>query len=202
VDNSGEATKENPMCKSSAASLFLLAVLLGGVAMAHVPPATAGQTSHKQATDMQRYIIREVRHELTMLPRFSLFDWIDFELGPDNSVVLNGQVRGLTLKRDAEDAVKRIEGVTKVVNNIEDLPVSPNDDAIRRRVYRAIYDEDGPLFKYAIEVIPSIHIIVKNGNVTLKGVVDSQADSDYAYIKAKGVPQIFSVKNELRIEKP
>ena len=190
------------MVKSSVASLFLLTVLLGGVAMAQVSPAAAGKASHQQATDLQRHIIREVRRELTMLPRFSLFDWIDFELLPDNSVVLSGQVRGLTLKRDAEDAVKRIEGITKVVNKIEDLPVSPNDDAIRRRVYRAIYDEDGPLFKYAIEVIPSIHIIVKNGNVTLKGVVDSQADSDYAYIKAKGVPQIFSVKNELRVEKP
>jgi hyperosmotically inducible periplasmic protein len=82
------------------------------------------------------------------------------------------------------------------------LQLSPSDDQIRRNVYRAIYAEDGLLFRYAIQVVPTIHIIVKNGNVTLKGVVDTKEDSDFAEIKANSVSQVFSLKNELRVEKP
>ncbi len=189
------------MIRSSALSFFLLAALFEGGALASTPVNETGQASSRQAADQRGTLAKEVRHELTMLPRYSLFDWIEFEVRPDNSVVLRGQVRGFTLKADAEDAVKRIENVTGVVNQIEDLPPSPSDDQIRRNLYRAIYNEEGPLFRYAIEAVPSIHIIVKNGNVTLKGVVDSQSDSDYAYNKARGVSQIFSVKNDLTVEK-
>ncbi len=189
------------MCRSSVVCFFLLAAFFEGGTLAHAPLIMPGQASPWKGANQRLYIIREVRHELTMLPRYSLFDWLEFEVRPDNSVVLRGQVRGFTLRADAENAVKRIEGVAGVVNQIEDLPPSPSDDQIRRSVYRAIYAEDGPLFRYAIEVVPSIHIIVKNGNVTLKGVVDSQSDSDFAYTKARGISGAFSVKNDLIVEK-
>jgi hyperosmotically inducible protein len=149
----------------------------------------------------QSYLIQEVRHELIMLPYYNLFDWLEYEVQPDDTVILRGQVVSPTLKSDAENAVKRIEGVRQVVNQIEFLPLSPDDDRIRRAVYRAIYGENSSLFRYALQAVPSIHIIVKNGNVTLKGVVDSRSDSDLANIKARGVPGAFEVKNELQVEK-
>ena len=117
-------------------------------------------------------------------------------------VILRGQVVRPTLKSDAEHVVSKIRGVEKVVNQIEVLPLSPNDDRIRRAVYRAIFNFNGPLFRYALGVVPSIHIIVKNGNVTLKGVVANQADSSLANIKANAVSGVFSVKNELTVENP
>jgi hyperosmotically inducible protein len=196
----GEA-KEKTMFKSPTILLLVLAVLCGNAAFADATLNESGQASRREDAKLRLVIIREARHELTLLPGYSLFDWIEFEVRPDDSVILRGQVRGLTLKADAEDAVKRIEGVTGVVNGIEDLPPSSSDDGIRRRLYRVIYAEDGPLFRYAIEVIPSIHIIVKNGNVTLKGIVDSQEDSNFAYTQARSVSGIFSVKNDLRVEK-
>jgi hyperosmotically inducible protein len=145
-------------------------------------------------------LIKEIRHELVTLPYYSLFDWLQFEVQPDGAVTLTGEVTRPTLKSDAENVVKKIEGVEKVVNQIEVLPLSPNDDRIRRAVYRAIFNFNSPLFRYATGAVPSIHIIVKNGNVTLKGVVASQADSSLANIKAKGVSGVFSVKNELSVE--
>ena len=109
-----------------------------------------------------------------------------------------GQVTRPTLKSDAENVVKRIEGVERVVNNIEVLPLSPNDDRIRIAVYRAIYGQTG-LDRYALQAVPPIHIIVKNGNVNLEGVVSSQADKDMANIRANGVPGVFGVTNNLRV---
>jgi len=189
------------MFKPSTVCFFLLLSLFAGIALAHAALAAPGVASPQQATDQRGIVTKEVRHELLMLPRYSLFDWIEFEVTPGNGVVLRGQVRDLTLRADAEAAVKRVEGATGVVNQIENLPLSPSDDKIRRSMYRAIYAEDGPLFRYAIEVVPTIHIIVKNGNVTLKGVVDTKSDSDFAYGKARGVSQVFTIKNELRVEK-
>jgi len=186
------------MFKPSTICFFVLGALLAGAAPA--PLIIPSEAAPRLSNDQQSTMIREVRHELIMLPRYSLFDWVEFEVLPDNSVLLRGQVRGSTLRDDAEAAVKRIEGVTGVVNQIENLPPSPSDDQIRRSLYLAIYNENGPLFRYAIEVVPSIHIIVKNGNVVLKGVVDSRPDSDYAYLRAREVSQIFSVKNELAVE--
>ena len=194
------ASKGANMFRYSALCFVLCTVLFVGFSAANTTIEAPRQVSLGQGADQHSIIVREARHELTMLPRYSLFDWIEFEVKPDNSVVLRGQVRGLTLRADAEAAVKRIEGVTGVVNQIEDLPLSNADDQIRRSIYRAIYAEDGPLFRYAIEVVPLIHIIVKNGNATLKGTVDSQADSDFAYMKARSVPQTFSVTNELKVE--
>ena len=100
------------------------------------------------------------------------------------------------MKSDSEAAVKGIEGVASVVNNIEVLPVSPMDDQLRRAVFRAIYGDRG-LSRYSIQAVPSIHIIVKNGNVTLEGVVDNETDKNLAGLRANGVPNVFSVKNNL-----
>jgi hyperosmotically inducible periplasmic protein len=145
-------------------------------------------------------LVREVRHELLMLPYYSVFDNIAYKVEGYN-VTLVGQVTRPVLKSDAGNSVKRIEGVEKVDNQIEVLPVSPNDDGIRRRLYRAIYGY--PTFlKYAMPVIKPIRIIVKNGHVTLEGVVDSEADKNVAGIRANSVPGIFSVQNNLQVVKP
>ena len=172
----------------------------GSTALRTLTPQQGGSPEQASQARVQAYLIKEVRHELVMLPYYNLFDWLEYEVQADGTVILRGQVISPTLKADAESAMRRIEGVKQVVNQIEFLPLSPNDDRIRRAGYRAIYDENSPLFHYALQVVPSIHIIVKNGNLTLKGVVDSQADSDFANIKARGIPDVFEVKNELRVE--
>jgi hyperosmotically inducible protein len=148
---------------------------------------------------MQQRITREVRHKLVMLPYFSVFDNLAYRVDGD-TVTLFGQVRNAILKDAAQSAVKRIEGVEHVNNQIEILPASFNDDRIRREAARAIF-RNSPLSRYSIQPVPSIHIIVKNGHVALEGVVDSQFDRNVAYIRANGVPGVFSVENNLRIEK-
>lgn len=147
----------------------------------------------------QERIEREVRHELVMLPYYGVFDNLAYRVDGD-TVTLMGEATRPTLKSDAENVVKRIEGVERVVNNIKVLPLSPNDDRIRLATYRAIYGQTG-LDRYALQAVPPIHIIVENGNVTLEGVVVTQADKDMAGIRANGVPGVFSVKNNLRVEK-
>lgn len=159
-------------------------------------PQTASQTDKEQA-----YLVKEVRHELLLLPYYNLFDWLSYQVAPDGTVILSGEVVRPTLKSDAEKAVKRIEGVNKVVNQIEVLPLSFSDAQIRRNIARAIFNFDSPLYRYGLQAVPSIHIIVKNGNVTLKGVVDSKADSDLANIRANGVPYVFHVENDLTVQK-
>jgi hyperosmotically inducible protein len=144
-------------------------------------------------------IAREVRHELVMLPYYGVFDNLAYSVD-GSTVTLMGQVTRPTLKSDAENVVKRIEGVDRVINNIEVLPLSPNDDRIRMAVYRALYG-DPALSRYALQAVPPIHIIVKNGNVTLAGVVASEADRNMANIRANGVPGVFSVRSELQVER-
>ena len=144
-------------------------------------------------------LAQEVRHQLLMLPYYNVFDNLEFQVQGD-TVSLKGQVTRPSLKSDAEDAVRRLEGVKKIINEIEVLPVSPDDDRIRIAEYRAIYSKEPLQMKYGVRSVPPIHIIVKNGNVTLEGVVDGQADKDLAGIAANGVPGVFSVKNNLRVE--
>ena len=117
-------------------------------------------------------------------------------------MTLLGQVRNAVLKDEAGSAVKKIEGVDQVDNQIEVLPASGNDDRIRQAVARALFGNDSPLFRYSMGALPPIHIVVKNGHVTLEGVVDSQSDKDLAYTKANGVPGVFSVDNHLVVQKP
>ena len=145
----------------------------------------------------QDRIVREVRHELVMLPYYSVFDNLAYKVD-GYTVTLYGQVVRPTLKSDAENVVKKIEGVERVVNNIEALPLSPNDDRIRLAVYRAIYSQPG-LDLYSLRAVPTIHIIVKNGNVTLTGAVATKGDKDRAGIAANGVPGAFSVTNDIQV---
>jgi hyperosmotically inducible protein len=160
--------------------------------------ASGRQASEPSARSTER-IVKEVRHELLMLPYFGVFDNIAYKVDGYN-VTLLGQVSRPTLKSDAENVVKKIEGVEKVDNQIEVLPTSPNDDRLRLELYRAIYGYPA-LQKYALGVQKPIRIIVKNGNVTLEGVVDSEADKNIANILAKGVSGAFSVTNNLQVVK-
>ena len=178
-------------------SLFVILLLaIPMVALAN-SPAAQPQEEKKQRSEAKyrEKLAKEVRHQLVMLPWYSVFDSLVYKVEGDK-VILSGQVTRPTLKSDAEAAVKSIEAVSSVVNNIEVLPLSPMDDQIRRAVYRAIYGDPG-LSRYSIQAVPSIHIIVKNGNVTLEGVVDNEADKNLAYLRTSAVPNIFSVKNNL-----
>jgi len=144
-------------------------------------------------------IIKEVHHELVMLPFYGVFDNLAYKVDPDGTVTLLGQVSPPTLKSDAENVVKRIEGVEKVVNNIEVLPPSPGDDRIRRATYRAIYGND-TLSQYQLRAVPPIHIIVKNGHITLEGVVARKMEKQIAGMQANQVSGVFSVTNNLQVE--
>jgi hyperosmotically inducible protein len=146
----------------------------------------------------QDRIIREVRHELVMLPYYGVFDNLSYRVD-GGSVTLMGQVTRPTLKSDAGNAVKGIEGVTRVDNQIQVLPLSPMDDGLRRAAYRSIYGHPG-LDRYALQAVPPIHIIVDNGKVTLEGVVATQSDKDTAGIRANTVGGVFSVVNNLRLD--
>jgi hyperosmotically inducible protein len=161
--------------------------------------ATLGLTQDRDqpSAKAQERIIKEVRHELLMLPYFGVFDYIAFK-ADGYTVTLLGQVVRPSLKSDAENVVKRIEGVEKVTNQIEVLPPSPMDDRLRLELYRAIYGFPA-LEKYALGVQKPIRIIVKMGHVTLEGVVDNQADKDLAGLRANTVPGIFSVNNNLQV---
>ena len=147
----------------------------------------------------QEKIAKEVRHELVMLPYYGVFDNLAYRVD-GAKVTLFGQVTRPTLKDDAERVVKKIEGVERVDNEIEVLPLSPNDDRIRRDVYRAIFSK-APLQRYQMGAVPPIHIIVKNGNVTLLGPVSTEGDKTIAGMAANGVSGVFGVTNNLLVEK-
>jgi hyperosmotically inducible protein len=157
----------------------------------------AQQANETLSPESQDRLVREVRHELIMLPYFGVFDNLSFRI-QGRTVILEGQVVRPVVKSDAENSVKHIEGVEKVINNIEVLPPSPMDDRIRRAVYQSIYSY-GPLFKYGGMAVPPIHIIVKGGRVTLDGVVDSEADKGLAGMRANQVPDTFQITNNLRV---
>ena len=167
-----------------------------GLAVITLPVRAQQRPVSQQAVER---IQKEVRHELVMLPFLSVFDNLAFRVDGYN-VTLLGQVTKPNLKSDAERAVKRIEGVEKVDNQIEVLPLSPMDDGLRQFLYRAIYGYPA-LQRYAMPVIKPIRIIVKNGNATLEGVVDSEADKNIATIQAKSVAGVFSVTNNLVVAK-
>jgi hyperosmotically inducible protein len=185
--------------KKELRALFVSFLLVANVAAATgSAAATSPQDKHQRSEEKYRErLAREVRHQLVMLPWYSVFDNLGFQVNGDK-VILFGQVTRTTLQSDAEAAVKSIEGVASVVNNIEVLPLSPMDDQLRRELFRAIYSDPG-LQKYAIQAVPSIHIIVKNGNVTLVGGVDNEMDKNLANLRASQVPNVFSVKNNLAV---
>jgi hyperosmotically inducible protein len=161
-----------------------------------VPVAQAQKAVPDRAEER---IQREVRHEIVMLPYFDVFDNIAYKV-EGYKVTLMGQVTRPTLKKDIENVVKKIEGVEQVDNQIEVLPVSTMDEQLRVALYRAIYGFSS-LERYAMPVVKPIRIIVKNGNVTLEGVVDNEADKNLANIRANGVSGVFSVTNHLEVVK-
>jgi hyperosmotically inducible protein len=145
-------------------------------------------------------LAQEVRHQLVMLPYYSIFDDLAFRVD-GSTVTLLGEVVTPTLKSDAEGVVKHVEGVTQVNNQIEVLPLSPMDWQIRRAAARAIYGDPALSDRYGYRALPSVHIIVKNGTITLEGVVANQGDKNLINIRANGVPNAFKVIDNLQVEK-
>jgi len=196
-------TFKRPFVSLAFISSFALATLVPGSAWARGAPAWPAQ--NRNASQAQRQVetevalIKEVRHVLVMQPFYTVFDNLEFKINGEE-ITLMGQVVRPALKSDAESAVKRIEGVTSVKNEIKVLPPSSVDNRIRFREYRSIYSAPG-FQKYAIQAVPPIHIIVDMGHVTLTGVVDSQMDKTIALMRAKQVPGVFSVTDKLRIVK-
>jgi hyperosmotically inducible protein len=164
---------------------------------------TANQKDHNDAfvrgPSSQSALAREVRHQLVMLPYYTIFDDLAFRINGSN-VTLIGAVTNPTLKSDAGNVVKGVEGVTNVDNQIKVLPLSPMDWQIRRAEFRAIYGDPQIGDRYGHQALPPIHIIVENGHVTLEGVVANQGDKNLIGIRANGVPNVFSVTNNLRVE--
>jgi hyperosmotically inducible periplasmic protein len=178
---------------------LLVAVLMSAqLGFANMTPALPlHQSKNQNEPKSQQELTKEVRHVLVMLPYYSVFDNLAYRVEGDK-VILAGQVVRPSIKSDAEAAVKSVAGVSSVESNIEVLPPAPMDDQLRRALYRAIYGEPS-LSKYGYSAVASIHIIVKSGNVTLEGVVDSEEDKNLATLRANGVPNIFSVKNNLHV---
>jgi hyperosmotically inducible protein len=176
--------------KSAKANIFR--VIFAG-ALGALVVTLPSYASNKSATVDER-----VRHALATIPYYNVFDDLSFRV--DNGVVtLFGEVTQPVVKDDAGSAVKHVEGVTAVNNEIEVLPLSPFDNQIRRATYRAIYGYPA-LQRYAMGVVPAIHIIVKDGHVTLKGVVATEMDKQMAFMRANGVSNVFSVENELQVQ--
>jgi hyperosmotically inducible protein len=178
--------------------VFALAAFLVVVPLQAQKGKEKGGVAANSGASAQDRIIREVRHELVMLPYYGVFDNLVYRID-GGAVTLMGQVTRPTLKSDAGTVVKGIEGVTRVDNQIEVLPLSPMDDGLRMAEYRAIYGHPG-LDRYAMQAVPPIHIIMDNGKVTLEGVVGTQSDKDTAGIRANSVSGVFSVVNNLRVE--
>lgn len=173
--------------------IFATAVL---ALMIAVMPAAANPADKAENFDKT---VKKIRKELVTLPFYSVFDNLAFRY-EDGTVTLYGQVARPSLRKSAERVVEKVAGVEDVVNKIEVLPLSNFDDRIRLATYRAIYRQPG-LDRLSFQANPPIHIIVKNGNVTLEGVVNSKSDATRAFIAANGVSGVFSVKNNLRIER-
>ena len=189
------------MHKIAIASVLLALSVTAWAQISSNGPVIADYGKQIAASDpTEAKIAKEVRHELLMLPWYSLFDDLEYSV-QGRTVTLSGSVTGehAVTKSDAENAVKHIEGVDKVINNIEILPASPMDTRVREQMYAAL--SRGPLSRYFWEAAPSIHIIVKNQRVTLKGIVNSEGDKNLATITANTVPSVFQVTNELRVVK-
>lgn len=180
-----------------AGAAVLAVVMLGlGGTRAYAAPLSAARVG-VVTPKYETWLNKQVRHKLEMLPWYGIFDELSYSVN-GKQVVLNGKVVNPATKGDAQAAVKSIEGVTSVVNNIQILPPSPMDNQIRWAEYRSIFSADG-LYRYAMGVNPSIHIIVENGRVTLVGYVNNKADAQLADMRANAVPGVFSVKNDLRV---
>lgn len=183
---------------SSRGFLAMVATLAMVIASGATAFAAPKNQRPKQAANSEVALSKEVRHQLVMLPYLTLFDNLAYKVD-GSTVTLMGYVVNPTLKSDAGRVVKNVEGVTKVNNEIKVLPPSSMDNQIRRQEYRSIYGYAG-LWKYAMGALPPVHIVVDNGHVMLFGIVDSQADKNLIGLRAKTVPNVFSVQNDLQVE--
>ena len=181
------------MMKSKFVVPMVFLVSIASAAISQIAPQNA-----RPAAESQERIVREVRHELLMLPYFGVFDYIAFKVDGGKVTLLGEAVRP-SLKSDSENVVTHIEGVERVENQIEVLPPAPMDDGLRIQLFRAIYGYSA-LEKYALGVQKPIRIIVKSGRATLEGVVDSENDKNLVGLRANGVPGLFAVTNNLQVE--
>jgi hyperosmotically inducible periplasmic protein len=187
-------------------SLLVQLLIVSGLGLSLVVPEGIAQATNANSSaapalsqsSIQR-IVQEVHHQLVLLPYYGVFDNLAYRISPDGTVTLLGEVVRPTLKSDAENAVKHIEGVEHVDNQIKVLPASPMDDQIRMATYRAIYG-DSALNQYALRAVPPIHIVVDNGHVTLEGAVANSMDKQIAETRAKSVPNVFSVSDNLAVD--
>jgi hyperosmotically inducible protein len=181
------------------ALLPILAALSCDISIAEKAKASKHQDPYLNGSTNDSQMVKEIRHQLVMLPYYGVFDDLGFTVNGE-TVTLTGEVTKPTLKSDAENALKHLEGVSSVVNNIQVLPLSPNDDQIRRATYRTIFGDPSLSTRYGFQAVPSIHIIVKNGAIRLEGVVANQSDKNLAGLRANSVPGAFSVENDLQVE--
>ncbi len=173
---------------------------IGSVMLAVVMTAGFVHAGPSVPADKTMDISQQIRHEIALLPYTGIWDWVEADLQADGSLVLRGDVTRPSTKTDAAFRVSRIEGLARVTNEIRILPLSPADDSIRIGVYRSLFNRNSTLSGYALGANPSIHIIVDNGRVTLKGVVANAMDKQLAGIAANGVFGVFSVENDLAVE--
>jgi hyperosmotically inducible protein len=177
----------------------IIALVAAVVIAASSAAAAPADVKGEQATSRAQ-LEKKVRKELVTLPYYGVFDNLSYQVEGD-TVTLYGQVVRPSTRGDAERRVSRLAGVERVVNRIEVLPLSGFDDSIRARTYRALFGMSSPLFRYGRGVNPSIHIVVNRGHVTLEGVVATEGDSNLARLRALGVPGVFSVTNNLQVER-
>jgi len=182
----------------------LISILIGLTLACNASSISSlAQTNQAVASSQVRKVSgleKEVRHELAMLPYYTRFDALEYKIEGDK-VILSGYVTRPTLKSDAENALKQIEGVESIVNRIEVLPLSPNDDRIRRGLFYALFGWDSPLYRYAVGSADNIRMIVRNGNVILVGNVATDFEKNIAEVRANQVPGVFSVTNKLGVRK-
>lgn len=174
-------------------SFLAVSLLLAGVS---IMPAYAQNFAASRST---RPIEDQVRKKILMLPRYEIFDAIGYQVNGD-TVTLTGKVRNAVNRKDAERSVAKIPGVTRVVNNIEVLPLGGFDDSIRVRLYQTLA-RSGSLSRYLWENNPSVRLIVDRGHVSLEGYVSTRGDYNTMNILAHGVSGVFSVSNNLIIDK-
>jgi hypothetical protein len=175
--------------KGTIASVALTVILAAGLAHANPSTSTKGMD-----------VTQQIHHEIVTLPYTGIWDWIDADLRPDGTVVLRGDVTTALTKSELESRVRHIESVTTVIDDIRVLPLSQFDNQIRAGIYRSLFNFNSSLSRYAMGVNPSIHIIVANGKVTLKGVVSNAMDRQLAGMAANRVFGVFSVDNELQVK--
>ncbi len=173
--------------------LLVLSIAFLAIAFVNVD----AQTYSGDASAMQ--MEKDVRKQILKLPYYEVFDHIEYSI-QGNTVVLDGKVRNATNRKAAESAIKRVSGVEAVVNNIEILPVGGFDERIRIQLLRSVSSAGG-LSRYLWPINPSIRLIVDRGHVSLEGFVSNKTDSDLANIAARSVPGVFSVTNNLVVDR-